>query len=382
MNTAPNNEERFWQLLAKKLSADAGEQELNELEGILLQNPEWRLYADMLSQMWQQENRRGGTINTDAAYVKHLLKYKDELVMNNDEEVTATDIMDIIIKEGRSPVLKKFMYPVIASMLIVSVIAYYIFAVNNKPDTTKDTAAQISSVSTKNGNRSKIVLPDGTQVWLNSGSKIDYNNIAFNKTLREVTLIGEAFFDVVKNPDKPFIVHCGNMQVRVKGTAFNVKAYPGEKNIETSLIRGLVEVTLDNHPGEKFILHPSEKIILANEALTPEQSSANVSKDGLTKGNEPLVTLQKINYLPKDSIAEETSWLYNKLVFRSMSFRDLAVLLERRYDVHISFADPSLESLTFTGIFSTETIEQALDALTITAPFNYEINDNNIKIIP
>ena len=94
-------------------------------------------------------------------------------------------------------------------------------------------------LSTK-GSRSRSLLPDGTTVWLNAGSKLYYEN-DFNGT-REVRLEGEAFFDVVKQTDRPFIVHTSGIDIKVLGTAFNVKSYPEDKTVETTLYRGLVQV--------------------------------------------------------------------------------------------------------------------------------------------
>src|SRR5690606_22571909 len=102
-----------------------------------------------------------------------------------------------------------------------------------------------STEVSKPGERKSIQLPDGTKVMLNAGSTI---HIAadFNATSRQLTLVGEAFFDVVHNAEKPFIIHTGAMDIKVLGTVFNVRAYPGDKTSETSLLKGSVEVTLKN----------------------------------------------------------------------------------------------------------------------------------------
>ena len=98
------------------------------------------------------------------------------------------------------------------------------------------------TLSAENGSRTRTILPDGSTVWVNAGSHISFDN-DFKGQTREVTLNGEAYFDVVKNPKQPFIVHVSGYDIRVLGTAFNVKSYPGDKTIETTLLRGLVQVT-------------------------------------------------------------------------------------------------------------------------------------------
>jgi transmembrane sensor len=382
------NEERFWQLLSRKLTSGASVAESMEFENLLLAYPEWRIHAEMFEQMWQQEKAETGNAeNIDAAYVKHLLKYKSELLSQDYRfPGIVTDVTNSFeLETSAQPLynkIKRIKKILVPAVLILVTASFFVFKTSPaKKAKLAENAKPLSSVSTKNGNRTKLTLPDGTQVWLNAGSRIEYNDAVFNKTQREVTLTGEAFFDVTKNPQKPFIVHSGNMQLKVLGTAFNVKAYPGEKNMETSLLRGLVEVTLNNRPDEKIFLHPNEKIIVANSAFQKTTNSvAPAEADKIL--NQPLVSVEKINYLPKDSLIAETSWLYDKLVFRSQSFEDLAKQMERKYDVSIHFSDDKLKSLVFTGIFSTETIEQALDALEYTTQFHYTIKNNIIEINP
>src|SRR5581483_8483105 len=102
-------------------------------------------------------------------------------------------------------------------------------------------AHPMNQVVTQAGSKTRVALPDGTQVWLNGSSQLTYGNTSFGTDEREVTLSGEAFFDVVKNEKLPFIIHTKDMTIRVLGTAFTVKAYPRDKTVETALIRGLVE---------------------------------------------------------------------------------------------------------------------------------------------
>src|SRR4030095_9403678 len=139
----------------------------------------------------------------------------------------------------------------------------YFFSKEKTPEVVASEA--MSSVATKNGNRTKIVLPDGSQVWLNAGSNLDYNNLNFNKDVREVSLNGEAYFDVAKNAGKPFIIHTKKMDIKVLGTTFNVRSYSDEKITEAALIKGSIEVTLKDRKDQKIILKPNEKIIIPNE---------------------------------------------------------------------------------------------------------------------
>jgi ferric-dicitrate binding protein FerR (iron transport regulator) len=226
-----------------------------------------------------------------------------------------------------------------------------------------------------------VQLPDGTHVWLNAGSKLTYDK-EFNSSRREVTLTGEGYFDVVRNEKKPFIIHTEKMDVKVLGTRFNVKSYPNDKATEAALIHGSIEVSLKDRPLEKIILKPNEKIVVANRDTFLSVSNGPRSQ----KANlEPLVAIKHLTYQKEDSSIIETSWLDNKLVFEDESFKDLALKMERWYGVSIIFKDEKTAAMRFTGAFESETIEDAMRALKITATvnantFNYTLHDKKVTI--
>jgi transmembrane sensor len=222
------------------------------------------------------------------------------------------------------------------------------------------------------------MLPDGTQVWLNAGSKLTYGK-DFGTELREVTLSGEAFFDVVKDTAHPFVIHARNIDIRVLGTAFNVKSYPEDKTTETSLIRGRVEINIHNRPAEKIILQPNEKLIVAAE---PDSIKSSPKPALVSATPPPRVVLSDVQYDEQESVIVETSWMDNKLIFRDESFADLAVRLERWYGVEFVFTDPKLAALRFTGTFKGESLQVALRALKITGNFDYRIEQNTVIISP
>jgi transmembrane sensor len=215
-------------------------------------------------------------------------------------------------------------------------------------------------------------LPDGSRVWLNASSDLTYDK-DFGKNLREVNLVGEAFFDVVKDPAHPFIIHTKVIDVKVLGTKFDVKAYPNDAYTETSLIRGSVEVTVKNRPNEKHYLKPNEKVSVAN----------NIGErlEKVTK-SRPLILTESLTYYHADNTIIETSWVDNKLVFQeNETFKDVALKMERWFGgVNISFADEDVANYRIYGSFTTETITQALDALHEAFRFNYKRTGNNILI--
>jgi transmembrane sensor len=123
---------------------------------------------------------------------------------------------------------------------------------------------------------SKMILADGSSVTLNADSRLKYP-ASFDGPTREVYLTGEAFFDIQKDPDHPFIIHTDKMIIRVLGTSFNVKSYPGDASMETTLLQGSVEVTFPDRPADKIILRPSDKLVIRNTPATAD--SADVIAD-------------------------------------------------------------------------------------------------------
>ena len=138
-------------------------------------------------------------------------------------------------------------------------------------------------VAARPGVRTKVVLPDGTQVWLNSNSKLKYSP-DFNLHSREVDLEGEAYFDVAKDMERPFIVHASTIDVRVLGTAFTIKSYPQDETIEATLLKGAIEISGRDNPGApRIILKPDEKLVLNKHWLSstltaPAKFAGNVGR--------------------------------------------------------------------------------------------------------
>lgn len=358
--------ERLWQLVSKKLSDEATPEELTELEELLRLHPEMHYAIQHIQDLWQLQPKPAP--ETEEAFRRHLEKMSAGGIDVSSWTQDSASSTPPSPPTRKRPIAARYLAGLSFAAIIIVIIMVW-----QNGQTAQVSPQNLSEISTRNGSRTRINLPDGSVVWLNAGSKLVYDK-NFNGRLREVSLSGEAYFDVAKNADKPFIIHAGKMDIKVLGTLFNVKSYPGEAHTEASLIHGSIEVMLKDRPSEKIILKPNEKIIVANE---PEL--ADVTKKASVR-NEPIVAIRHLNYEPNDSTIIETSWVENKLIFQDEAFKEMAPRLERWYGVNIRFKNDKVQQLRFSGTFTRETIEQALAGLKITGGFNYSVSDSTILI--
>ncbi|ASZ12803.1 hypothetical protein CK934_18505 [Chitinophaga sp. MD30] len=262
-----------------------------------------------------------------------------------------------------------------AAVALLAAGSSYLF---RQHDSTPPAIAQERQLSTLNGSKTKAVLPDGTIVWLNGGSHISYKQSWKGEKNREVTLIGEAFFDVAKEPSQPFIIHTNNIEVRVLGTSFNIKAYPEDKTIETSLVSGAVEILIKGEQQQRIVLMPSQKLVIPNKEYI-NTTATTVAEVGQKKPI-PVYQVEPLTVNPVDSLVAETAWRDNYLVFENDGFNEIAAKLERWFGVKIHFENKQLLQYRFTGKFEKETITEILNALQFTTPFHYRVEEQEIFI--
>ena len=279
-----------------------------------------------------------------------------------------------VIEETTSPkarLRKLFLYGATAA----AVAAIVFFAIRPAEQIQEgDFPLKYNYTETSNaGERKSFQLPDGSKVMLNAGSTLNRAK-DINTHTREISLSGEAFFDVVHNPRKPFVIHTSSMDVKVLGTVFNVKAYPKDNLTETSLIKGSVEITLHNKAAEKILLRPNEKIVLPN--LKPDNGATIAVKDP-QKTNPEDFTITGLTYSKVDSTLREVSWTENRLVFNETRLDEIAAELERWYNITIRFDDEEVKHYRFTAVFDQKNIVQVLDALQLSRRFEYKIEENN-----
>jgi ferric-dicitrate binding protein FerR (iron transport regulator) len=233
------------------------------------------------------------------------------------------------------------------------------------------------------GAKSMITLPDSSLIWMNAGSKLRYGS-TFNRTEREVFIEGEAYFKVAANKKKPFYVKTSAVTLKVLGTSFNIKAYPEENNIETTVESGSVQVlrNVEGHLSDRLILTAGQKATVIKSARIDSTALSPLPPSPVQAAGSMIPEEVSEKTIVAKNVATElyTSWKDARWLIEKESLESLAVMLERRYNVQISFADRTLKSFSFSGTFKEETLEQVLEAIKLSAPVNYTIRQNQVTL--
>ncbi len=230
-----------------------------------------------------------------------------------------------------------------------------------------------------------LTLPDSTRVWVNAESSLRWDARRFGRGGRKVFLTGEAYFDVTHKRGARFEVVTPDVTVRVYGTRFNVKAYPEDATVETTLEEGKIELLRNTHgresAGKPIVLKPAQRAVLVKKEGRLLLSDV-VTVTSPQKGMPEEITVRSGNILVADSVDTEvyTSWKEGRLIIRSEPLEHLAKKLERRYDVRIIFRDEEARDIRFTGVLENETLEQVLLAIQLTSPIRYTIDHKTVYL--
>jgi transmembrane sensor len=249
-----------------------------------------------------------------------------------------------------------------------------------------DQSPVICEINVPPGSRSHVLLPDGSKVWLNAGSTIKYDQ-NFNNREKIVELSGEAHFDIKTDPRKPFIVRTSHLDVKALGTVFNVRAYPEDDEILTTLVDGklIIEIpgkevgvfTYALEPRQNFTYRKSGTAITAREKTTgPAQVHTGVIGE---MESMPAVTPKTVVLVRTDIRPElYTSWKDDEWIIEGESLESMAKLLSRRYNTDIDIRNGELNRYRFTGTIRNETLEQVLEILRMTAPLRFEVGKGEV----
>ncbi|MET0638268.1 MAG: FecR family protein [Chitinophagaceae bacterium] len=361
--------DHIWNLVAKGLSKENSTAGQDELLVLLRNDPALAQQFDLLIRMW---NGYGKGIPVDDLPPGIMTK----ILLRAEEEGPGKGLfVERFVRRSR----RKFRYLLpLVSLIIIVMIGLWVFRYSGIVAGDRITGLNEQPLVTPKGSRSRFLLPDGTVVWLNAGSKLFLQN-DFTGHTREVRLEGEGFFDVVKNADKPFIVHTSGINIKVLGTVFNVKAYAEDELIETTLLTGSVKVFREKETEAGAIsLRQNQKLEIAKpETDRPATKQQTGAKDILPAS----FTITPLDSMNGAAERVETAWLYSRLEFRGDNFEKLARKMERWYNITIVFTDEEVKKLNFNGSFEKENAEQAFMALRAALPkFRYSIKNQKVEI--
>lgn len=235
-----------------------------------------------------------------------------------------------------------------ASAVLAAAVILFVCMLWSRP--SENAAPEIFEIVAERGQKSSVTLPDGSRVMINSASTISYTS-DYNVKERNVFLSGEAYFDVASNADIPFVVHADKVSVTALGTEFNVKAYAEDPYVVTTLVEGSVRT----EAGTQY------------ELLTrAQEASYNKEADVL------------LAYDVKD-ISRAVPWIRNELLFENESLADIAVTLERMYNVTIVFEDEAAKGYSYTGLIRNNSLQNVLELISSTSPVGYKMNSGIIR---
>ncbi len=323
-------EERFWYIFTRYLSKESSLEENEELKDIISSVPKYKVIFEQYSPIWNDKT--------------------NDQEWRFDKEKIKNRVFENIKSESLSPVnysIPRWSYAAIILFMIFTVYVVHNFITNTDQQIVPITITK----STADNQRAMFTLIDGTEVWLRGNSSITYNKELAIDGVRSVQLTGEAYFDVAKNPDLPFIVVTGEVSTIVLGTKFNVRAFP----------QNAVEVTVES--GKVLVeSHYSKVALESNEQATVDPGNSEIVKNRI---KSKYVTVWKNQVMDMDMV----------------SLKEAFFIMERYYNVTIITDKQADLNCIVRSIYKNENLETVLQGLQLIFDFNFEIlEENKIKI--
>ncbi len=341
-------------LLVKYITREADEEEIDQVRDWINAHPENEQYFAQLYETWQ-----------------NMLYLKPSVV----DEQKAFHKFSAAQAPPQTKYRQLFRWGKVAAAItlfgVLSVLLMKHYAQN---------AQSIRQVSANKGDIKKIILTDGTLVWLNAGSKLNYST-DLGKKKRTVYLEGEAFFEIAPGKKSiPFMVNTKNYTIRDIGTKFNLKAYANDPFFETTVVKGevAVEGNVDNNTREMSRIYVKPRQVLRIYYHQQKQKYTYKPDD-----IQELKNLNEIQILQVDSarMSKYDGWKENLLVFDGNTLDEIAKILERRYNVKIVMDDAGLQNIRYSGSFKNITnIDKVLNLIKGNTPINYAISDDTVTI--
>ncbi|MDR2284037.1 MAG: FecR family protein [Sphingobacterium sp.] len=324
------------ELLAAYLSNRCNQEDKDKIDAWLSMDPKNGVYMDQLRIEWRYIDEEPIQLDTKSknkiwGHVYKKLRPKPKVFVFNP---------------------KRFWYGTAAVALILLFLGGGIVFFIQKNAIQEQLQNQLTTIKTNTGQKSEVLLPDGSVVWLNAGSKISYHN-TFNQNDRKVILEGEAFFDVKENENLLFVVETANLNVVVKGTAFDVSAYPEDKHAEVSLLRGKVDI--QNKRGELV------RKLLPNDLIRYDKEKNTYA------------------FRQDNNAIQYSAWKNEELIFENESLDVVVKKLERWYGVEMDW-EHAKSAKRYTFKVKTESLREMLQLINVITPLDYRIEGKQVTV--
>lgn len=315
--------------------------------------------SDLFWSKWIEKNPDKQQSVTKAREFILRLNLKEQ-ELQSEEQLSESEIDEILNNvigsshrfQTSPPSRDRFLWIKVAAVLAIIVSISFVILKIQQDVETNDSITYLSKSNTSS-KKSQFLLPDGTRVNLNADSEITFPEF-FNDSLRIVHLSGEAYFDVIRDENKPFKVISEDIVTTVLGTSFNISAYPETGQVHIALVSGKVAVQKNNPGAQSYLIKPGEKILF-------DQNS-------------------KYEVISNFDLLTETGWKEGILVFENASFPEFLSRLERWYGVEFLVQGKPAETWQIEGRFDNESLEEILKGVRFTHNLTYEINEKQVTI--
>lgn len=358
-------------LICSYLKNELTAEETNELINWINLDQANKRYFDECSELWIASKSVSGNPGFNAQ--EGFWKFR--------QKISAVDNSNLSVRKDKPSLVRTTLKYAAVFILAFTLGSVLFFQIEKKNSTLA--GQTINEIVVPLGSKAEFSLSDGTVITLNAGSTIKVDP-SFGTRDRIIELEGEGYFKVARDESKPFMVRTPYLNVTALGTEFNIKAYTVDKTIETTLVSGSVKIepTSKESKGEITILKPSEKLTFFKEDSRSEQVSTSDVKRERNDIKPVKVHNSAVTRLIKENVNIEpvVSWKENRWIFEQQSLSQIAVDLERIYDVKIVFDSEKLKTYRFTGIILAEPIEQVLEVMSITAPISFNLKGNVVTL--
>jgi transmembrane sensor len=359
----PNNS--FWELATKVACGESTQEEFLAFNAILEGNKnvekKYAIVKEIIDQSAEIPHIEAENLEKDWVYIENYI---------NKSKIKS--------KKGNYTLSLNWM-KYAASIILLIGLGFYMSLMYTKRK--HDNKPMYYTIKAPMGSRSDVLLADSTIIVLNAGSLIRIAS-DYNINNRNIYLEGEAYFNVKKS-DIPLILTTNDIKVNVLGTVFNVKSYPTENTVETTLLSGsLIVESIGNTQKRTIKLSPNQKIVLnkTSQNLTLYSVSENGSVKNVSEGLVKYEDISKITLDSDRQIKQSVSWKDGIFVMNGENLGELAEIIERRFDIEIEFTNDSIKNYRISGIIKEVSLEQLLNGLKAVAPINYSIEHKKVLI--